>query len=134
MFENYLEQLWNELQKMKPSEVVAAYDEYLDDTSCRYDRFCESELDCARMNVEAQERQLESGAQQYDPKREEQEFLDRIHEIQLKPDDHDKIVQVVRSRNQINIDHLIDVIDQVVELNGSLSIKDSEQKSELIKV
>lgn len=134
MFENYLEQLWNELQEMKPSEVVAAYDEYLDDTSCRYDRFCESALDCARMNVEAQERQLGSGAQRYDQKREEQEFLDRIHEIQPETQDHDFIIQVVKIRNQDEINQLFDVIDQVVALNESLSNKLSGGKADLFKV
>jgi len=134
MFENYLEQLWTKLQGMEPSEVIAAYDEYLDNPSGSYDDFCESELDCAQTNIDAQERRLENGAQQYNRELEEQEFIDRICEFNLQSHDRDLIIDVVNSRDEDEINQLIDVIDQVVVLNGSLSIKDSEDKSDLIKI
>lgn len=134
MFGNYLERLWTKLQTMEPSEVIAGYDEYLDAPSVSYEHFCESELDCAQTNIDAQERRLEKGAQQYNRELEEQEFIDRICEFNLQSHDHDLIIDVVNSRNQDEINQLIDVIDQVVELNGSLSNKFSAGKSDLFKV
>lgn len=129
MFEIYLAELYEKLHGMTPSEVIEAYDDYLDDPTDMYQRYCQSDLDCSRMGVGAQQRKLQTGSQQYNQEQEEQEFLDRIHDMRLKPQDYDEVVEIVGSRNQENIDHLINVINGVVSLNGSLSVKDSAEKS-----
>lgn len=134
MFKAYLEQLFEKLHAMAPSEVVNAYDEYLDNRTEFYENFCESELDRSQMTINAQKRGPDKGTQQYNQESEEQEFIDRICAIKLQPHDHDLIIDVINSRDQDEINYLIDTIDLVVSLSGSLSVKNPANRSDPQKV
>lgn len=87
MFENYLEQLWEDLSSMSRAEVQEAQEEHNKKPTAGFDKYLDRAADLSHLPEQQQESYLEAEWDEFSEKEVNQVYQDRLGEFyRLKED------------------------------------------------
>lgn len=81
MFDNYLDQLWNDLADMELDEVQEAQQEHSKNPTKGFDEYLDRAADLSHLPEQQQESYLEAEGEEFSEKAVDQVYEDRLNEF-----------------------------------------------------